>query len=82
MISDCKSILSRAIHESIHRKSTLPQTLPIRGGNGRIGWPCSHARFSNVGMPPSFERSDRESRDGMVGRIGFSEVVSNWYGAE
>lgn len=52
MISDCKSILSRAIHESIHRKSTLPQTLPIGGRSGRIGWPRPHARFPNVGMPP------------------------------
>ena len=77
MVSDRKSILSRAIAEVRNHKPTPPQTLPFgrvlrRGRNRR-----HHACLSDVGMPSRLESSHRKAGADVVGGHSFRWIVSD-----
>ena len=77
MVSDRKSILSRAIDEVRIHETTPPQTLPTRRvlRRGRNRRP--HACLSDMGMPTGLESSHRKAGAEVVGGYSFRWIVSD-----
>ena len=77
MVSDRKSILSRAIDEVRIHKTTPPHTLlfgrVLRRGNNRR----PHACLSDMGVPSRLESSHRKAGVDMVGGCSFHWFVSD-----
>ena len=77
MVSDRKSILSRAIDEVRIHETTPPQTLPSRRvlRRGRNRRP--HACLSNMGVPARLESSHRKAGADVVGGFSFRWFISD-----
>ena len=77
MVSERKSILSRAIDEVRIHETTPPQTLPSRRvlRRGHIRRP--HACLSDMGVPAGLESSHRKAGADVVGGFSFHWFVSD-----